>query len=229
MKKNGGFLLNTYLLLAVVHVFLLNTDMTLYQQITKALLMPTLMIFTWLTVGFNNSRWLLLALLFCWAGDVLLIFTYKNELYFLLGLGAFLAGHLAYIKTFLQSKEGKSKAKIWWYAPILLYVLLFLSLLWNNLDDMLLPVSVYAIVIACMAGVALRRNGSTNASSFSAVMAGAILFVLSDSLIAWNKFQGVISNASLWIMLTYIMAQYLLVQGILWHKKNPADEAGLGS
>jgi len=229
MKKNGSYLLNIYLLLAVVHVFLLNTDMVLYQQITKALLMPVLMAFAWMHVGFKNSRRLLLALLFCWTGDVLLLFTYKNELYFLLGLAAFLIGHLAYISTFLQCTAGKSKAAMWWYLPILTYVLLLLSLLWNNLGDMLLPVAIYAVVIGSMTAVALRRYGATNTSSFMAVMVGAMLFVLSDTLIAWNKFQGAISNASLWIMLTYIMAQYLLVQGILWHKKNPADDAGLGS
>lgn len=229
MKKNGAYLLNIYLLLAVVHVFLLNTDMVLYQQITKALLMPVLMAFAWMQVGFTNTRRLLLALFFCWAGDILLLFTYKNELYFLLGLAAFLVGHLAYISTFLQCTSGKSKAAMWWYLPILTYVFLLLSVLWNNLGDMLLPVSVYAVVIGSMTAVALRRHGATNTSSFMAVMAGALLFVLSDSLIAWNKFQGAISHASLWIMLTYMMAQYLLVQGIIWHKKNPADDAGLGS
>jgi uncharacterized membrane protein YhhN len=51
--------------------------------------------------------------------------------------------------------------------------------------------------------------------SYQLVLIGAILFILSDSLIALSKFVVNIPLSSLWIMATYVVAQYLIIQGLL--------------
>jgi uncharacterized membrane protein YhhN len=55
----------------------------------------------------------------------------------------------------------------------------------------------------------------TTHKSYSFVLIGAILFIISDSLIAINKFAYSIPLSGLWVMATYIAAQYLIVEGVL--------------
>ena len=51
------------------------------------------------------------------------------------------------------------------------------------------------------------------------VALGAVLFVLSDSLIAINRFAQPVPGAKYWIMLLYYGAQYLLTYDA---RRNPA-------
>ena len=62
---------------------------------------------------------------------------------------------------------------------------------------------------------ALFRYGRTTSASFWMVFFGALLFMASDSLLAVNKFMMPIYHAHIWIMLTYISAQFLIVDGLL--------------
>jgi uncharacterized membrane protein YhhN len=66
-----------------------------------------------------------------------------------------------------------------------------------------------------MAGSALNRKNKVSEKSYFTVLAGAILFVFSDSLIAINKFAVGIPKSGIWIMTTYILAQYLIMSGLL--------------
>ncbi|MCB0762898.1 MAG: lysoplasmalogenase, partial [Flavobacteriales bacterium] len=89
----------------------------------------------------------------------------------------------------------------------------------EDLGEMELPVLVYTIVITTMSITALNRQAKTSRASFAMVMAGALLFMTSDSLIAWDRFHGTIDLASVWIMLTYIAAQGLIVYGLMAGRK----------
>jgi uncharacterized membrane protein YhhN len=63
--------------------------------------------------------------------------------------------------------------------------------------------------------MALNRKGRVNKRSFQLVFIGSLLFVISDSMIAVDKFYGEIPQAGFWIMLTYISAQYLIMRGLI--------------
>ncbi|MFM8914325.1 MAG: lysoplasmalogenase family protein, partial [Flammeovirgaceae bacterium] len=67
---------------------------------------------------------------------------------------------------------------------------------------------------------ALFRYGRTTSKSFTYVMMGALLFMTSDSLLAINKFLNPLPLSGISIMLTYCLAQYLIVEGIIAHKGN---------
>ena len=84
---------------------------------------------------------------------------------------------------------------------------------------MLVPVLIYALVLLVMGIWAHKRRGATTASSFMMVATGAILFVLSDGLIAVNKFAFEVPAEQLLIMSIYMTAQYLIVQGLIKHEK----------
>ena len=62
-----------------------------------------------------------------------------------------------------------------------------------------------------------KRRGATSASSFKLVALGAILFAISDGLIAVNKFAFPIPAERILVMSIYMTAQYLIVQGLIQH------------
>ena len=93
------------------------------------------------------------------------------------------------------------------------YGVFILWLLWEGLGDMMMPVTAYCGVILTMLLAAINRRGKVNAQSFQLVLFGAMLFVISDSMIAINKFHQPFELARVTIMTSYITAQYLIAIG----------------
>ncbi|MCE4562969.1 lysoplasmalogenase [Maribellus sp. CM-23] len=162
-----------------------------------------------------------LGFLASWGGDVLLMFTSDNELFFILGIASFLAAQVFYAFLFLRTIEisGKKsflKKQPVWMIPYIAFGLIVYIVLFPHLDAVLkVAVLVYLIAILIMASTALNRYGNGHPVSFTLVFSGALLFVLSDTLIAANKFLMAIPLGGLLIMTTYIAAQYLIMTGIL--------------
>ena len=75
------------------------------------------------------------------------------------------------------------------------------------------------IVLMAMVATAALRYGRTNPDSYLLVVCGAILFMVSDSILAINKFNTSFPMAAPAIMLTYILGQYLMVEGVIRHDK----------
>ena len=175
----------------------------------------------YLTRTSQRSVVFLAGLGFCWAGDVLLMLD--GELFFMLGLVAFLLGHVFYILAYRQhsyadSTEGLlNTQKIRFSLPILLAGTGLVVVLQPKLGALQLPVMIYAVVIIIMVMNALFRFGKTSPASFWMVFGGALLFQVSDSVLAVNKFHSAIAMGNFWIMLTYIAAQGLIVRGITEH------------
>jgi uncharacterized membrane protein YhhN len=165
-----------------------------------------------------------LALVFSCAGDTLLMLQQRDEKFFMLGLAAFLVAHIFYMLAYRQhqsadtSNELQGLQKIRYAFPIILSGTGLVVILYSRLGGMKVPVLIYAVVLTAMVLGALFRFGKTNSSSFAMVFGGAILFMISDSLIAINKFLEPLPMAGLWIMITYIGAQYLIVTGLSKHK-----------
>jgi len=165
---------------------------------------------------------LIVAILFSCAGDILLM-QKSDENFFMFGLGAFLVAHLFYILTLRQHRlENSPEAlhglqKIRFAFPIVLAGTGLVTILYSHLEGLKIPVMVYAAVITFMVLNALFRFGRTNTKSFAMVFGGAILFMMSDSLIAVDKFLEPIPLAGFWVMSTYISAQFLIIKGIIKH------------
>jgi uncharacterized membrane protein YhhN len=92
-----------------------------------------------------------------------------------------------------------------------------ITILYPSLGGLQIPVMIYAVVLMIMVIAAMQRYGKTTAASYGRVLSGAILFMISDSMLAINKFLHPFFMASAAIMITYIAAQYFIVQGILAH------------
>ncbi len=202
------------------------TDGSTLHHVSKPLIMVTLAIVYGVSVTRENrSLSLLLAMVFSFLGDSFLMYQDKNGMYFVLGLGAFLVSHIFYIFTYRQHQreatgdelQGIQKMKL--SFPIILAGSGLVVILYPTLGDLKVPVVVYALVLVLMVLHALFRYGRTSATSFWMVFAGALLFMISDSLIAINKFFAPVAYEGLWIMTTYITAQYLIVTGLINHDR----------
>jgi len=144
-------------------------------------------------------------------GDVFLLLN--GEKYFLLGLGSFLIMQVIYIFTFIKGSYHRSTSKGLIALVFLVTLIYFLKLLWPHLDAMAIPVSIYSLIIVVMAISALMRN--KNLTGYNWVLGGAILFMISDGFIAWNKFMTPVALGGIIVMSTYILAQYFILMGML--------------
>lgn len=160
------------------------------------------------------KKWILLALFFSWAGDVLLMFESKDKIFFLLGLSSFLLAHIFYIVFFhfVRLRE-KVKGNPLLLIVVVIYYAVLISLLSPYLADMKIPVLVYGIVISFMFMLAMHMLFIKNKAAGKWMMFGALLFVISDSVLAVNKFYQSFEEAGIIIMLTYGLAQLFIVEG----------------
>ena len=156
-------------------------------------------------------RLLAAALLGSLAGDVFLMF----QGYFIPGLVSFLVAHLFYVALFKQGQR--------WFAHrgalvatlgtgVAMYTFLWLGGLPAALRG---PVAAYVLVIALMAAQALGRASTLRDAPSLWVAIGAVFFMLSDSLLATNRFVQPLPLAQVWVLGTYYAAQALIVAGVL--------------
>jgi uncharacterized membrane protein YhhN len=161
------------------------------------------------------------AFLFSWLGDLFLMFGDKKFLFFMLGLLSFLAAQIVYIYLFLltirlSGKRSFLKKEPYWLIAYIAFGLIFYIVLFEHLDAVLkIGVMAYLVALLGMSVMALNRFGNGHPVSFSLVFTGSLLFIVSDSLIALNKFVVAIPYEGILIMATYIGAQYLIMRGLL--------------
>ena len=149
-------------------------------------------------------------LVFSLAGDVFLMLPNDRFLY---GLISFLVGHLAYTAAFVSI--GGFRSDFLALGIYAMYGLIVLYLLWTGLGTLKAPVIVYVVVILGMGWQALavwRANPS--AGTLSAAV-GAASFVLSDSVLALDRFRGGFSSARAIVLGSYFLAQVLIALSIV--------------
>jgi len=156
----------------------------------------------------------ILALVFSLLGDVLLMFVDESQNFFTFGLVAFLIAHVMYVLLFLKHRN-KEKSPYGFIVLLLIYASSLFYFLKDGLDELLIPVVVYMLVILAMATSSFLRKNNANILSYGLVFLGALFFMISDSILALNKFHQSIPWSNISIMVTYALAQYLIVIGIL--------------
>jgi len=157
--------------------------------------------------------WILAGLLLSLLGDIFLMLPVDA---FVPGLAAFLLAHLAYI---VALRRDLGAAQLWWSAPLLaVYAAANLAGLWPHLPAPLrVPVIAYTVVLASMAAIALARAGhAPRGAGRGPRMAalGALLFVASDSLLAWDRFAGPLPYAIAGVLASYYAAQWCIASSI---------------
>lgn len=162
------------------------------------------------------KKWIIFALFFSWLGDVLLMFHQEDPLFFLLGLSSFLVSHIFYI-LFFHFIRIKEMVKSRWYLLLIvaIYYAVIIAILSPHLGDMKLPVRIYAVVISFMFLLAMHMVFIKKKNIGLGMMTGAFLFVISDSLLAIDKFYQPFEMAGFFVMSTYGLAQLFLTEGAI--------------
>ena len=169
------------------------------RLITKPIPIVCMMIGLRLTARDRYATRILIGLVFSLIGDLLL--EASPDL-FVPGLLAFLLAQVWYIAAFL----GATRAlKLWRLLPFAGWGIIVYAILLPNLGGMALPVGAYVIVICVMMWRASALEGGGTAAR--AALIGAVLFALSDTLIALNKFGAPIEGAHYWIIILYWLGQ----------------------
>ena len=169
----------------------------------------TLILLIALTAGAVATRRyrtaIVVGLLFSLLGDVLLMLP--RDL-FVVGLGAFLLAHLAYLAAFTDGVGWRVAG--WPTALYLAAAAGVLVYLWENLGTMRVPVIAYVAVIVLMAAQAAGRARTLGTDGSFAAARGAALFVVSDATIAVDRFGEPFAAATAVVMTTYVAAQLLI-------------------
>lgn len=213
-----------FLACSIVHIHARHVGKARLAFFTKPLLMP-LLLATFLTAlaaaGGDIPRiWILITtLLLYMAGDIFLLFPQKDEEtppLFLIGMGAFMVGHIGYMAWFLTFTGWNS---LDWQAMGIVSVVIMTILVpfCKKVLASKLPqapgLCAYAILIGVF-GVCIASSwGSGPVAGTVIALAGAAFYSLSDSLIAMDKIGKHVAGDDA-IMATYLLANVLLLTGV---------------
>ncbi len=162
----------------------------------------------------KRLKWYVIALEFSFFGDVLLMFS--GELFFMAGLISFLMAHLLFIKIVLgRIKEFNLLKVIFSIIPFLVVFSLLIFNLKESLHEMLWPVIIYGLTISTFGAVSLIDFLNTKSKKSLLMLFGAIIFMISDSMLAIDKFHFEAHLFKVLIMCTYVLAQYLIFRSMI--------------
>ena len=212
-------------LVSIIGVF---TGILIQNKILDYLFKPLIMIsiggYFLLNSGKLNKsvvRFAMIAFLFSLLGDSFLMIANGGNGYFIFGLASFLIAQIFYIFLFqktiqLSGKEAFLTKNRIYLISYFLYGASVYSLLFVHLDFVLkIAVFIYITAILSMSAMALNRFKTVSLKSFYFVFSGSVLFLISDTLIALDKFVTPVPNDRIFVMSTYIAAQFLIMKGLL--------------
>ncbi|MGV6846009.1 MAG: lysoplasmalogenase [Lutibacter sp.] len=170
----------------------------------------------------KRLKWYVIALEFSFFGDVLLMFS--GKLFFMAGLISFLMTHILFIKIVMNRIKKTTILKVITASfPFMVLFLILISILKNSLNELLIPVVIYGLTISTFGAVSLLDYLQTKTLKSIWMLAGAVIFIISDSLLAINKFYNSNTIFEVLIMVTYIMAQYLIFKSMIDSFKRELD------
>jgi len=160
-----------------------------------------------LPVEEKTRPWVLRGLCFSLGGDVALLWPEQG---FIFGLLSFLCAHLCYLWAFTRVR--RLADWLWPFGVYALFAAAVLGRLWPGVPAELRgPVIVYVLCLTAMGAQAAvlgwRARGRPEAGRAALLALGGLLFVLSDTCLAINKFAGPLPLASLWVLTLYWTAQ----------------------
>ncbi|MFH7002740.1 lysoplasmalogenase [Flavobacterium bizetiae] len=224
--RNATFF-KIYIAFSILYLIVLFTGHENLDLYLKPALVPLLGFGVYFHRKFPSKNILLSALLFSWIGDVILLFADIAEIYFILGLLSFLIAHLSYCVLFNKQIIGEIQINKILFAVgsllIAFYLTAMILVLIPRLGELKIPVIIYAAVISTMLLFAFNGYLIWKKPGALYIFLGAVAFVASDSILAFDKFYAPIQKSSFFIMLTYLVAQYLIVVGIIKLNTKKAD------
>jgi len=199
------------------------------HHFAKPMLIPILLVYfrNGLTGRLSLSFiYAVFALVFSFIGDSFMMYADKKELYFLIGLVGFIIAQLLYTFSFAKAVDSASPPmsniqKILYAIPFALGGAGVLVMIWPGMSVILkIPICIYTTLIVTMTLYAVYRNGRADDDSVKQVILGAVFFMLSDVLLAIDRFHTPMANAGVFIMIPYVLAQWNIINGLQKHYNN---------
>lgn len=205
--KKQGKLIGLIALAAVAAIVSEYAGMRLPFMVLKPLTTILIIALFWRLSGSlstTSSCLMFGALCFCLLGDTLLLF----ETLFVFGLAAFLLAHIGFIVVFVRTYG----VRLSWIPTAIIGCAAagYFYLLFPHLGALTVPVAVYLSVIISMVVLAVGMASYSGTSVARCVALGAIVFAISDSVIAYNKFLHPVWWSTLVILSLYWLAMTLL-------------------
>ncbi len=215
MKQTTGKIipLVLFIILSVVDIWAVYTKNAQVITVVKPFLMLSLLWY-YLAHTLTKNRVYIVALIFSFFGDVFLLSNEK--IFFLAGLISFLIAHFFYI-FLVQNKVKKPSNRQLFLSifPNLVILVSLLSFLFPSLGEMKIPVMIYGTTITAFGAISLLYYLQHTKRRALLLLGGTYAFILSDSLLAINMFYKPISIFPVVIMVTYLVAQFLICRYIL--------------
>ncbi|HEX7363758.1 MAG TPA: lysoplasmalogenase [Dehalococcoidia bacterium] len=173
----------------------------------KAIPALSLAVLSFIAISGSRGKLLFVALLFCAAADIAL--ELAEGKYFVAGLGLFLVAHIFFIITFSRDFRFQT-AKMPIIVLFIVYSGMMAFIMTPSLKEMAIPVYVYMTALTLVGIFATLRAAKNDFTLY-----GAIAFIVSDSVLAVNKFMMPVAGANFIIMITYYLSLFLIVYGFL--------------
>ena len=186
------------------------------RKISKGCLMPALLAF-YLLAAERILFPAIAALIFSCAGDIFLIYK-DRQIFFKLGLAAFLISHIFYITAFLFLAENVNTLALIISIVIAVPMGLAILKLLNADPPMKIPVAAYAFVIILMSMTALQLMLARPGYAGIIVFSGSIVYLFSDTFMAYHLFHGKPKYFNFITMIPYIIAQGGIIAGLVLGK-----------
>lgn len=163
------------------------------------------------------ATWIVAGLVLGALGDAALLGHGKR--WFLAGLVAFLAGHLAYVAAFAElvaPSRWPAEAGLLAIAPIVVGAGV-LAYLWPRLGSLRVPVVLYVAVIVAMVigALAVHHAGALPDPARTRLLAGALLFFVSDLAVARDRFVVRAFSNKAWGLPAYYAGQLAIAWSLL--------------
>ena len=199
---------------SVLHLAACYRRMPKIRTVTKTLLMPLLGALYCVSAK-EISPLVVTALAFGWLGDVFLLFK-GSKLGMLLGIASFALGHVFYIGAMLSCYPSPHVLML---VPLALcavwLVFVYKKLIPYAPKSLRKPGFLYALLLSWTGLSALYLLLVTQKLPYLVAFIGGLFFMLSDTILTGNQYRKELKHGNFYVMLTYILAQSLLILGFV--------------
>lgn len=200
---------------AAVEVVLAGKKLQRLRWFTKPLLVPFIIVLYLLLSG-EIAGFLLAGLFTGWIGDMFLLSESKKTS--ITGFGFFFLGHILYALAFIQGLPFPSSLSVELFAGVLLFTGMIIVLLMKIKMEgasLYFPVGIYFLALGVMGFCAYYRFVFISGILTGLTFAGVLLFIVSDIILIYSMLHKIVHSQAI-VMSTYIVAQVLIVAGMLF-------------
>ncbi len=215
MTKTQKVYLLVFIIFAIAYIGTVPIQPYPGSFVIKAIPVLTLSVLALTKIAGLKGKLLFAALLLSAGGDIAL--ALGEGQYFIIGLGLFLVAHIVYIVAFSRDFKAQ-KSRLLIVVLLVAYAVAIAVIMTPSLKEMTIPVYVYILVITLMGIFAAFRGSKSNL-----VLYGALSFIVSDSILAINKFMVAVPASDYLVMITYYLAQLLIVYGFVKDERERED------